>query len=200
MLKQYLDKDAANAASKNDFGKNIIPSMLEDKRCLKAYSFQGYWKDVGTIASLWEANMDLLKIPPEFNLSDSRWPVYARSPVLPPHFIGDDAAVEGSMIAEGCEVDGTVKNSVLFYGVEVAKGAVVEDSVIMPYSRVEAGAVVRRAIVAENCVVGENCAVGAVDGDIALVGQDTVLPAGFTVGAGEQVDAQEVAKREADAK
>ena len=200
VLKQYLDKDAANAASKNDFGKNIIPAMLEDKRCLKAYSFQGYWKDVGTIASLWEANMDLLKIPPEFDLNDSRWPVYARSPVLPPHFIGDDAAVEGSMIAEGCEVDGTVKNSVLFYGVEIARGAVVEDSVIMPNTRIESGAVIRRAIVAENCVVGENCAVGAVDGDIALVGQDTVLPAGFTVGAGEQVDAQEVAKREADAK
>ena len=200
VLKQYLDKDAANAASKNDFGKNIIPAMLEDKRCLKAYSFQGYWKDVGTIASLWEANMDLLKIPPEFDLNDSRWPVYARSPVLPPHFIGDDAEVEGSMIAEGCEVDGTVKNSVLFYGVEIARGAVVEDSVIMPYARVEAGAVVRRSIVAENCVVGENCAVGAADGDIALVGQDTILPAGFSVGAGEQVDAQEVAKREADAK
>ena len=200
VLKQYLDKDAANAASKNDFGKNIIPAMLEDKRCLKAYSFQGYWKDVGTIASLWEANMDLLKIPPEFDLNDSRWPVYARSPVLPPHFIGDDAEVEGSMIAEGCEVDGTVKNSVLFYGVEIARGAVVEDSVIMPNTRIESGAVIRRAIVAENCVVGENCAVGAVDGDIALVGQDTVLPAGFTVGAGEQVDAQEVAKREADAK
>ena len=200
VLKQYLDKDAANAASKNDFGKNIIPAMLDDKRCLKAYSFQGYWKDVGTIASLWEANMDLLKIPPEFDLNDSRWPVYARSPVLPPHFIGDDAEVEGSMIAEGCEVDGTVKNSVLFYGVEIARGAVVEDSVIMPNARVEAGAVVRRAIVAENCVVGENCAVGAADGDIALVGQDTILPAGFSVGAGEQVDAQEVAKREADAK
>ena len=200
VLRQYLNKDAANAASKNDFGKNIIPAMLEDKRCLKAYSFQGYWKDVGTIASLWEANMDLLKIPPEFDLNDSRWPVYARSPVLPPHFIGDDAEVEGSMIAEGCEVDGTVKNSVLFYGVEIARGAVVEDSVIMPYARVEAGAVVRRAIVAENCVVGENCAVGAADGDIALVGQDTILPAGFSVGAGEQVDAQEVAKREADAK
>ena len=144
--------------------------------------------------------MDLLKIPPEFNLSDSRWPVYARSPVLPPHFIGDDAEVEGSMIAEGCEVDGTVKNSVLFYGVEIAKGAVVEDSVIMPNARVEAGAVVRRSIVAENCVVGENCAVGTEEGEIALVGQDTVLPAGFKVGAGEQVDAQEVAKREADAK
>ena len=200
VLRQYLNKDAANAASKNDFGKNIIPAMLEDKRCLKAYSFQGYWKDVGTIASLWEANMDLLKIPPEFDLNDSRWPVYARSPVLPPHFIGDDAEVEGSMIAEGCEVDGTVKNSVLFYGVEIARGAVVEDSVIMPYARVEAGAVVRRAIVAENCVVGENCAVGAADGDIALVGQDTILPADFSVGAGEQVDAQEVAKREADAK
>ena len=200
VLKKYLTEDDADPDSKNDFGKNIIPKILADGLRLQAYSFEAYWKDVGTIASLWEANMDLLKIPPEFNLSDSRWPVYARSPVLPPHFIGDDAEVEGSMIAEGCEVDGAVKNSVLFYGVEIAKGAVVEDSVIMPNTRIESGAVIRRAIVAENCVVGENCAVGAVDGDIALVGQDTVLPAGFTVGAGEQVDAQEVAKREADAK
>ena len=111
VLRQYLEKDAHNAASKNDFGKNIIPAMLEDKRCLKAYAFQGYWKDVGTIESLWEANMDLLKIPPEFNLNDRRWPIYARSPILPPHFIGSGAAVEDSMIAEGCEVNGSVKTA-----------------------------------------------------------------------------------------
>ena len=200
VLRQYLEKDAHNAASKNDFGKNIIPAMLEDKRCLKAYAFQGYWKDVGTIESLWEANMDLLKIPPEFNLNDRRWPIYARSPILPPHFIGSGAAVEDSMIAEGCEVNGSVKNSVLFYGVEIEEGASVEDSVIMPYAHIAAGAVVRRAIVAENCVVNSGCSVGEADGDIALVGQDTQLPAGFVVRAGEQVDAREIAKREAQAK
>lgn len=200
VLKRYLAKDAEDAASKNDFGKNIIPSMLEDKLCLKAYSFEGYWKDVGTIESLWEANMDLLKIPPEFNLNDARWPIYARSPVLPPHYIGQNAQIEHSMIAEGCEVNGNVKRSVLFYGVEVEKDAIVEDSVLMPYARVEAGAVVRRAIVAENCVVKARCTVGENEGDIALVGQDTVLPEGFFVHAGEQVDAKEVAKREADAK
>ena len=200
VLRQYLEKDAHNAASKNDFGKNIIPAMLEDKRCLKAYAFQGYWKDVGTIESLWEANMDLLKIPPEFNLNDRRWPIYARSPILPPHFIGSGAAVEDSMIAEGCEVNGSVKNSVLFYGVEIEEGASVEDSVIMPYAHIAAGAVVRRAIVAENCVVNSGCSVGEADGDIALVGQDTQLPAGFFVRAGEQVDAREIAKREAQAK
>lgn len=200
VLRQYLEKDAHNAASKNDFGKNIIPAMLEDKRCLKAYAFQGYWKDVGTIESLWEANMDLLKIPPEFNLNDRRWPIYARSPILPPHFIGSGAAVEDSMIAEGCEVNGSVKNSVLFYGVEIEEGASVEDSVIMPYAHIAAGAAVRRAIVAENCVVNSGCSVGEADGDIALVGQDTQLPAGFVVRAGEQVDAREIAKREAQAK
>ena len=200
VLKSYLDKDACDPASKNDFGKNVIPAMLHDRLKLKAYAFDGYWKDVGTIESLWEANMDLLKIPPEFNLSDARWPIYARSPVLPPHFIGQRASIEHSMIAEGCEVNGTVRKSVLFYGVEVEKDALVEDSVIMPYARIEAGAVVRRAIVAENCVVAARCAVGEANGDIALVGQDTALPEGCRVLAGEQVDRLDVARRRHDAK
>ncbi|NLF28247.1 MAG: glucose-1-phosphate adenylyltransferase [Clostridiales bacterium] len=200
VLRSYLDKDARDAASKNDFGKNVIPTMLRDKLRLKAYAFDGYWKDVGTIESLWEANMDLLRIPPEFNLNDARWPIYARSPVLPPHFIGQRATIEHSLIAEGCEVNGSVRKSVLFYGVEVEKDALVEDSVIMPYARIEAGAVVRRAIVAENCVVAARCAVGEANGDIALVGQDTALPEGCRVLAGEQVDQQEVARRRHDAK
>ena len=200
VLKSYLDKDACDPASKNDFGKNVIPAMLHDRLKLKAYAFDGYWKDVGTIESLWEANMDLLKIPPEFNLSDARWPIYARSPVLPPHFIGQRASIEHSMIAEGCEVNGTVRKSVLFYGVEVEKDALVEDSVIMPYARIEAGAVVRRAIVAENCVVSAGCVVGEANGDIALVGQDTALPEGCRVLAGEQVDRLDVARRRHDAK
>jgi len=200
VLRSYLDKDACDPASKNDFGKNVIPAMLHDRLKLKAYAFDGYWKDVGTIESLWEANMDLLKIPPEFNLSDARWPIYARSPVLPPHFIGQRASIEHSMIAEGCEVNGTVRKSVLFYGVEVEKDALVEDSVIMPYARIEAGAVVRRAIVAENCVVSAGCVVGEANGDIALVGQDTALPEGCRVLAGEQVDRLDVARRRHDAK
>ena len=188
MLKKYLVEDNANPNSKNDFGKNIIPNMLGDGRKLYAHAFKSYWKDVGTIESLWEAHMDLLKNPPEFDLDDHRWSIYARSPIMPPHFIGENASVENSLITEGCEVYGNVKGSVLFAGVSVAPGAVVEDSVVMPGCTIEAGAVVRRAIVAEGSTICEGAVVGEETGLIALVGQATVLPAGYKVKAGEQVD------------
>ena len=162
--------------------------MLNDGKVMMAYRFEDYWKDVGTIASLWEANMDLLKIPPEFDLTDERWSIYSRSPVMPPHFIGENATVEHSMLTEGCEIYGEVNDSVLFAGVTVEEGATVEDSVIMPNTRIAAGAVVRRAIVAENCVISKDCVVGQSEGDIALIGQDTVLPVGYVVGAGKQID------------
>ncbi|MCI5661046.1 MAG: glucose-1-phosphate adenylyltransferase, partial [Clostridia bacterium] len=199
VLREYLIADEKNPNSKNDFGKNIIPNMLNDHQVMLAYPFESYWKDVGTIASLWEANMDLLKVPPEFDLNDSRWKIYARSPIMPPHFIGSDAVVEQSMIAEGCEVNGSVRGSVLFAGVCVEEGALIEDSVIMPNTTVKAGAIIRRAIVAENCVIGENAIVGAEMGDIALIGQDTQLPANYTVSAGDQVDTDIINKREAEA-
>lgn len=197
VLREYLINDDQNPKSKNDFGKNIIPSMLDDKRGMLAYAFESYWKDVGTITSLWEANMDLLKVPPEFDLNDPRWKIYARSPVMPPHFIGGSAVVEQSLIAEGCEVHGTVRGSVLFAGVNIASNAIIEDSVIMPGTRVESGAVVRRSIISENCVISSDCVVGELQGDIALIGQDTTLPEGFVVKAGEQVDTDEIARREA---
>ena len=117
---------------------------------------------------------------------------------MPPHFIGGSAIVEQSLIAEGCEVHGTVRGSVLFAGVNIASNAIIEDSVIMPNTRVESGAIVRRAIVAENCVVSSDCVVGELEGDIALVGQETTLPEGFVVKAGEQVDTDEIARREAE--
>ena len=198
MLREYLIADENDPASKNDFGKNIIPNMLNDGRTMLAYRFTDYWKDVGTIASLWEANMDLLKVPPEFDLTDDRWSIYARSPVMPPHFIGDHAVVERSMIAEGCEIFGTAKGSVLFAGVTIEEGAVVEDSVIMPGTRIETGAVIRRAIVSENCVIQKDCTVGETEGDIALIGQDTVLPQGYCVRAGEQIDNSVISGREAE--
>lgn len=197
VLREYLINDDKNPDSKNDFGKNIIPNMLDDKRGMLAYPFESYWKDVGTITSLWEANMDLLKVPPEFDLNDPRWKIYARSPVMPPHFIGGSAVVEQSLIAEGCEVHGTVRGSVLFAGVNIASNAIIEDSVIMPGTRVESGAVVRRSIISENCVISSDCKVGELQGDIALIGQDTTLPEGFVVKAGEQVDTDEIARREA---
>ena len=115
---------------------------------------------------------------------------------MPPHFIADDAVVQNSMITEGCEIDGTVRDSVLFAGVTVEAGAIVEDSVVMPGTRIESGAVVRRSIISENCVIGKNCQVGEAEGDIALVGQSTTLPEGYAVKAGAQVDMDEISRKE----
>ena len=198
MLREYLINDENDPNSKNDFGKNIIPNMLADKRVMLAYRFEDYWKDVGTIASLWEANMDLLKENPEFDITDTRWSIYARTPVMPPHYISEGAKVERSMIAEGCDVYGSVSGSVLFAGVEIEEGAVVEDSVIMPGTTIKAGAVVRRAMIAENCVITKGCVVGEAEGDIALVGQDTTLPENYIVHAGEQIDGSIIAGKEAE--
>ena len=192
MLKKYLVEDSQNPNSKNDFGKNIIPTMLNEGRRLFAFSFKDYWKDVGTIDSLWEAHMDLLKDPPEFVLDDARWPIYARSPIMPPHYIGEKAVCENSLITSGCEIYGSVTGSVLFAGVTVEEGAVVEDSVIMPGCTIKKGAVIRRAIVAEMTEIGENCVVGECEGGIALVGQNSSIPAGSIVKAGEQVDTDSV--------
>ncbi len=187
-LKKYLVEDHANPNSQNDFGKNIIPTMLKEEKRLYAYSFNGYWKDVGTIHSLWEAHMDLLKNPPEVNLNDKRWPIYAKSPVMPPHFVGEKGKVENSLLTEGCQVYGQVSGSVLSSGVIVEEGAVVKDSAIMPDCVIKAGAVVERAIIAEQSVIGENCRVGESEGDIALIGHGTNLRPFTIVKAGQQVN------------
>lgn len=188
VLREYLVADEANPNSKNDFGKNIIPAFLNDGKRLMAYAFEDYWKDVGTIHSLWEANMDLLAEPAELDLYDSKWSIYGRNPVMPPHYVGEGAEVVSSMVTEGCEIYGKSSGSVLYSGVIVEKGAVVEDSVIMPGTRICSGATVRRAIVAENTVISAGCVVGEENGDIALVGSNTVLPEGYKVAAGAQVD------------
>ncbi len=188
VLKKYLTEDEANPNSQNDFGKNIIPTMLNEGRKLMAYAFEDYWKDVGTIASLWEAHMDILGENPVFNLADHYWRIYARSPIMPPHYAGPNAEIVGSMITEGCEVYGTVKNSVLFAGVVVEEGASVIDAVVMPGTVIKAGASVTRAIVSEECVIGENSVIGEADGAIALIGYSTNMPAGTHVAAGEQAD------------
>lgn len=197
-LRHYLVADEADKKSSNDFGKNIIPSMLADKQVLCAYSFDGYWKDVGTIESLWEANMDLLRTPMPIDLHDKKWRIYARNPGMAPHYIAKGAQVNDSLITEGCEVYGTVNNSVLFAGVTVEEGANVQDSVIMPGAVIHRGAVVRRAIVAENAVVGAGAFVGEEKGNIAVVGQGVTLPAGVQVEAGQQVDETTFAEKKAD--
>ena len=196
VLLNYLVKDEADKTSSNDFGKNIIPAMLRDGREMQAYRFSGYWKDVGTIEILWEANMDLIADPPRFNLYEDRFRIYARNPVMPPHYIGAGAKVHNSMVTEGCEVYGEVEHSLLFYGVYIEKGAVVEDAVIMPGAHVMAGAVVRRAIVGENAEINAGCVVGQDSGKIAVVGSNVRLPDNFCVKAGEMADAEFVAKAE----
>ncbi len=159
-LKKYLEEDEANPESENDFGKNVIPAMLQNNEQMYAYAFQGYWKDVGTIDSLWEANMDLLDPNVPLDLYDDAWKIYARNPVMPPQYVAEGAVTQNSMISEGCIVEGDVDFSILFAGVTVEKGAVVHDSIIMPGSVIKAGAVVEYSIVAENVVVGENAQVG----------------------------------------
>ena len=187
-LRKYLIEDEANKKSSNDFGKNIIPAMLADKQVLCAYNFDGYWKDVGTIESLWEANMDLLQNPMPIDMHDKKWRIYARNPGLLPHFIAKGAVVKDSLITEGCEIYGNVSHSVIFAGVRIEEGANVQDSVIMPGSIIHRGAVVRRTIVSENASIGAGAIVGEETGNIAVIGHDVSLPAGVTVSAGQQVD------------
>ena len=161
LLRKMLLADMKDPDSNHDFGKDIIPALIAENRNLFAYRFQGYWKDVGTIDSLWDANMDMLSPDNGIDPYDTEWPIYARTPIRPPHFMGMDAKVDHSMVTSGCEVYGTVENSVLFHSVTVEEGAVVRYSILMPGTVVKKGAVVEYAIVAEESVIGENARVGA---------------------------------------
>ncbi|WP_349398528.1 sugar phosphate nucleotidyltransferase, partial [Clostridium perfringens] len=153
-------EDELDPNSSNDFGKNIIPKMLNAGKRLIAYPFKGYWKDVGTIESLWEANMDLLKHEDELSLYDSEWRIYSANPVRPAQFIGKDAEIKSSLTVEGCIVHGKVENSVLFQGVYVGKGAVIKDAVIMPNTRIEDEVVIEKAIIGSEAIVGKGCKIG----------------------------------------
>ena len=189
-LRQYLVADAEDPNSANDFGKNIIPKMLGDQQRMFAYDFKGYWKDVGTIESLWEANMDLLTLPMPIDLYDTKWRIYGRNPGLAPHFIAEGASVRNSLITEGCEVFGNVDHSVIFSGVTIREGATVKDSVVMPGAVIERGAQVQRAIISEDAVIGAGATVGEATGNIAVVGTGVRLAAGGDVKAGEQYAGQ----------
>ncbi|HIW74055.1 MAG TPA: glucose-1-phosphate adenylyltransferase [Firmicutes bacterium] len=160
-LRRYLTEDENNPKSSNDFGKNVLPAMLGAGERMFAYRFSGYWKDVGTIDSLWEANMDLLNPKVPLDLSVPDWKIYSRNSGLPPHFVAEGAAVQNSMISEGGNIYGRVDFSVLFSGVTVEPGAEVRDSILMPGARVMAGAKVQYAIIAENAVIGEGATVGS---------------------------------------
>ncbi|GLI10476.1 glucose-1-phosphate adenylyltransferase [Paenibacillus tyrfis] len=175
-LKEYLIKDEANPESSKDFGKDVIPLMLSDGRPLFAYPFEGYWKDVGTIQSLWEANMDLLEDEPEFNLNDREWRIYSVNPCQPGQYVAPTAQVRRSLVNEGCCVFGEVDHSVLFYGVEVGEGSVIRDSVIMPNVTIGSDVSIHKAIIGEGTVVEDGCVIGQPDGDgggdIVLIGSN----------------------------
>ncbi len=175
-LKQYLIDDEHEQGSSNDFGKNIIPAMLNNGVSLYAYSFKGYWKDVGTIESLWEANMDLLKDENELNLYDSSWRIYSVNPIRPPHYTGVGADVKGSLVGEGCIIYGEVHNSVLFPGVYVGKGTRVIDTVVMPKVTIEDNVIIERAIIGSDSVIKSGARVGDREtSSITLIGESETV-------------------------
>jgi len=192
-LRKYLAEDGENPDSDNDFGKNIIPAMLDAGEKLYAYEFKGYWKDVGTIQSLWEANMELLQDVPPINLYDEPWRIFSRNPNAPPHFVDDNARVVNSFICEGCKIYGTVKNSILSTGVIVEKGATVTGSVVMESTRICADAQVDMAIIDEDSVIGKGATVGEAceaektDKEIAVIGRGVEVAPGGAVPAGTEV-------------
>ncbi len=187
-LRHYLTVDEEDEKSSNDFGKNIIPAMLNEGQHLVAYNFNDYWKDVGTIESLWEANMDLLADTPEIDLHDKSFRIYARNMGMLPQYVAPGAVVENCLVTEGCEIYGEARHSILSSGVKVERGARVTDSVIMPGAVIHAGAVVRRAIVAENAVIYGGSIIGDEEGNIAVVGPGSTVPEGTKVSAGEQFE------------
>lgn len=174
LLREMLVADMAKEDSHHDFGKDIIPTLLEKGGNLFAYKFQGYWKDVGTIDSLWEANMDLLDPENELVLNDASWKIYTEDAATLPHYVGEHASIKNAYITQGCAINGEIKNSVLFTGVKVKQGAKVIDSVLMPGVVVEENAVVVRSLVADGVTIGANTSVGSPDSEhIELLAHDT---------------------------
>lgn len=191
-LRKYLIEDDENKYSSHDFGKDVLPAMLNAGERMFAYPFEGYWKDVGTIDSLWEANMDLLDPNVTLDLKD----IYSRNPMMPPHFVSNDAVIQNSLVADGCNVYGNLEFSILFSGVTIGKGATINSSIIMPGAVIEEGATVQFAIIAENTVVRKNAVVGAKPEDcenrddwgIAVVGENSVIDEGAVVKPKEMID------------
>lgn len=191
VLVRELVADAENPQSANDFGKNVIPVMLKQKAKMYAYQFSGYWKDVGTVTSLWEANMDLLGATPAFDLNDPSFKVYSRNEPLPPSYIGESGKFVNSVMTTGCEIYGTVINSVIGEGVTVLEGAVIENSVVMQGTLVGKNVKMNYAIVDEDVTIGENAVIGDEKSGkkrIALIGRNTVIKDGAVIKSGEIVE------------
>lgn len=198
-LKEYLTRDEADPDSSNDFGKNIIPTMLAEGQNLFAYSFHGYWKDVGTIDSLWEANMDLIFHPDQLRIDNPEWKIYARNPVCPPHYTGPNANVTNSIVSEGGSICGTVKDSVIFFKTDLREGSLVDSSVVMQHAVVESGAKVYNAIIADGAYIGKGAVVGAPAEEwkspvITVIGANSVVNENEVIPAGEILDRVEKGK------
>lgn len=193
VLKKYLEADERDPSSANDFGKNIIPTMLENGEKMVSFRFEGYWKDVGTIHSLWEANMDLVDQPPKFDLNDRSWSIYSRNMALAPHYVGQNAKITNSTVTEGCFIDGEIKHSVIFGGVELGEGSVVSDSVIMPGAKIGKNVVIEKAVIGADAVIGDGAKVGVNSSDdnkyaSKLCANDLVLiESGAEVGVEEDI-------------
>ena len=190
-LCKYLEEDNADAQSSNDFGKNVLPKMLNAGEKMMAYRFDGYWKDVGTIDSLFEANMDLLGDNPKFDVGDTSWKIQSRSPLAPPQYIGEGAKTDNSIIMSGCEIFGMVENSVLASDVVVKKGAVVKNSIIMGDCTIEEDAVIEYSIIDENVHIGKGVRVGCAKSEgkgIAVVGRNVQVGDGTTIEGGKIID------------
>ena len=190
-MNKYLEQDDDDPNSSKDFGKDVLPTMLKAGERMFAYRFEGYWKDVGTISSLLEANMDLLGDPPAFDVNDADWKIHSRNPLAPPEYLGENAVVKNSMLALGSEVYGTVENSVISSNVIVEEGAVVKDSVIMSGSVIKQGASVNYSIIDENVIVEENASIGedkAAAKGIAVLGRNITVGKGAAVKGGDIVD------------
>ena len=188
-LFKYLEADDANPNSSKDFGKDVLPAMLNAGEKMYSYEFEGYWKDVGTVASLWQANMDLLGTDPEFDVSDKTWKIHSRNPLAPPEHIGANGVVKNSMVALGCEIDGTVENSILGSNVIVEKGAIVKDAVVLANSVIKAGATVSYSIIDENVTVGKAAKIGVEkdpSAEIVVLGRDLTVADGVTVSDGQK--------------
>ncbi|MBQ2774725.1 MAG: glucose-1-phosphate adenylyltransferase [Clostridia bacterium] len=198
-LRKYLIEDEANPASGNDFGHDVIPAMHEAGERLFAYQFDGYWKDVGTIDSLWEANLDLLNPKVDLDLNDDSWKIYSKTPSAPPHYVAPTAKVQNSMIAEGCEIAGDVDFSIMFADVVVEEGASVKDSIIMPGTVIKSGATVQYAIVAEDAVIEKDAVVGErpeamanlEDWGVAVVGNGVTVAEGVRIAPKAMYDGEE---------
>ena len=188
VLRQYLIEDEKTPGSSNDFGKDIIPKLLSDEKKLFAYQFDGYWKDVGTIQSLWEANMDLLDDDVPIELKDPGFKIYARNYAHPSSYVSKNAEIKDSLITEGCHIEGKVVHSVISTGCTIEEGAVVENSFIMPNTTIKSGAVVKYSIISEHCTVGRNASVGvepedpdAVNKNICVIAKDIIIDDGAVI-------------------